>query len=181
MRQICIPQRSLVPENPWFDFAGEQNHWLGLVLGHRTYEHCLPRFMYLLLQTHLPSLPHSYSQGLSPIEFPEIAIGRDRSRGSCKATHRAGGVSCPLCSHFSLEKPEVQGRPLCMVLSWPGRGGKEVTLWLLLIPFLCCLPWCFSHPHDLGFSQLCLVLESLLVVVLVMGSSQEWLALSFWW
>ena len=44
----------------------------------------------------------------------------------CKVTHNAGGSwLSPLGFPFPLEEPEAQGRPLHVVLHWPGGGAMQ--------------------------------------------------------
>lgn len=109
----------------------KESHTLILLLGHCKYELGLPKSTWWLLQTPPPFSVTVNSQWFCFTDSPIILLLWDQSRGSHKATHNAeeGLVLSP--GSFSLEKPETQGKPLSVVLCWPGEG----TMWSMCSHF----------------------------------------------
>ena len=164
IRQICTLLSSLVRVHLQLHSADEQSCWLGLLLGHCRYELSLPRSVCWLLQTP----PHFSVSVRFPVQSPWYEI---RVQAPVKwPTMLCGGwLSSQVL--FPLEEPRALGRPLHMVLGWPG-GGQCSQCVATSLTFLMHLSWSLwyegvlqPHPHVLRFSQWCLVPEQLLVVL----------------
>lgn len=111
---------------PLVGSADEQNHWLGLPLGHCSYESVS---QHLCLGCHKP-LASFLSQIPSVEDSPEIPMGQGQSGAFHKVTHSARGLGCwlsPLDFLSPLEEAEAQGRPHHMVWHWPGGGAMWST------------------------------------------------------
>lgn len=118
-----------------------------------------------------PSLTHEDPQGLNliPLQFPwcEIRVGTP-----AKQPTMLGVAGCPFWVLCSLGELKAQGRPLQVVLCWPVKGAAGPTC--SCFSYTCnaiYLGLCGKagvlqpHPHVLGFSQWCLVLKRLLVLL----------------
>ena len=112
------------------------------------------------------SASRSNYQWFSSTDSPAVPVMQDQSRGSLKVTHDSGENWLSLLdSLFPLEEPEVQGRAVCMALSWPGERAMHSTCshfsYLLMQSALVSVVQRVLQPHPcvLGFSQWCLVLE----------------------
>ena len=167
IRQTCTAPTSLVRECSWVGFAGEQNHYLGLLIGHCRYEFGLPRSMYWLLQD-----PPSFS---IKVRFPVVEPPRFLCSPQCCTVRAVIPSKWPTMRGELVVHPQVlfshwknwRLRGIFhVVLQWPGGATMQSMCSCFSYPSNAV---CFGlhgarvtsvSPHVLGFSCGVLFLNS---------------------